>query len=104
MPHDAIEVAGDGRLALEAIRSAQAAGEPFALVLLDLNMPEMTGDVVLRELVGSPGGAANVVIVTGDDLPGRRRQLRELGVAGHLVKPFKPEQVREIARRARVAA
>ena len=101
--HDLIDVAADGRSAAEQIVARAASGRAYGLVLLDLHMPELTGDDVLRAIRDEPRAAVTpVVVVSGDDSPGRRRELAGLGIAGRIDKPFRPEEIRRIARRAGV--
>ena len=100
VPHTLIDVATDGRTAVEQIITRAAGGQGYALVLLDLHMPELTGDGVLREIRDEPRAAMTpVVIVSGDDSPGRRAELAKLGIAGRIDKPFRPEEIRRVARR-----
>jgi len=78
--------AENGRKALEMLR-----GEPFDLVLLDMEMPEMDGFQVLEELVGDPQLADLPVIVTSS-LEGIDNVVRciELGAEDYLTKPVNP--------------
>ena len=43
-------VAVNGKEAVEAVRSALEAGEPYNLICLDIMMPEMDGHQALREI------------------------------------------------------
>lgn len=47
----------------EAIRLLTEPGEPFALVILDLQLPKATGFEVLAALRSTPGGALVPVVV-----------------------------------------
>lgn len=49
-PYGECEVAANGRLALAAFDAAWAAGRPFDLITLDIMMPEINGQEVLREI------------------------------------------------------
>ncbi|MFN8232974.1 MAG: response regulator [Actinomycetota bacterium] len=63
------------------------------LVLLDLNIPGMTGEEILRSVKGDPElGATRVVVVTAAGEEERRRML-ELGADGSLTKPFGPSDL-----------
>jgi len=58
-----------------------------ALVLLDKNMPGMTGDEVIRTLRGEPGcDKLPILILSGERLT--RAELAELGADGAVQKPF----------------
>lgn len=80
-------VARDGIEALEMLRSDRV---PAArrLVLLDLNMPRMTGIEFLREVRRDPVLRTLTVVVLATSNEDRDRvQACELEVAGYLVKP-----------------
>ena len=57
------------------------------LILLDRNMPGMSGDEVLQELRSDNGlSEIPVLIVSGEPLG--PDEVRSLGAAGHVLKPF----------------
>ena len=60
------------------------------LILLDLHLPDVSGEDVLRELKGDPRTAGiPVVMLSADATPGRLKQLvKRDGAAGFLTKPF----------------
>lgn len=74
-----------GRRALEVIRAQRP-----DVVLLDLNLPDIAGDEVLRmlkadaDLVDIP-----VIMVSADAMGDRIQELLELGADGYLTKPYK---------------
>jgi two-component system sensor histidine kinase/response regulator len=76
--------------ALETLRQAAEAGEPFPLVLVDLHMPGMDGFALAEQLHQHPelAGAA-VMMLTSGNRPGDSARCRELGLAGCLIKPIK---------------
>jgi adenylate cyclase len=78
--------AENGRIALEVLRR-----EPFDLVLLDMEMPEMDGFQVLERLVADPQLRDLPVIVTSS-LEGIDNVARciELGAEDYLTKPVNP--------------
>lgn len=79
-----LAVAGTG---CDALRLA-ALGHPD-LVLLDLQLPDLPGEVVLDRLWALPGGAATrVVVLTADALPQTADRLLARGVFAHLTKPL----------------
>jgi DNA-binding response OmpR family regulator len=89
-----VSEAADGTTALEAIRRA-----PPDLVVLDLNIPGISGEEVLREVKSDPATAAvRVVVATAEGEEGRAAALR-LGADEYVTKPFGPTVLlRTIAR------
>ena len=80
-------VATDGIDALNMLRSD---GIPPSrrLVLLDLNMPRMSGIEVLRELRADPVlHAITVIVLTTSNEDRDRVEAYQLNVAGYLLKP-----------------
>jgi CheY-like chemotaxis protein len=82
--HDVAE-ASDGEAGITMARD----GSPD-VVLLDLNIPVVSGADVLERLKGDPSTAGVlVVIVTATGEEGRRRALAQ-GADGYITKPFSP--------------
>lgn len=80
-------VATDGIEALNLLRSD---GIPPArrLVLLDLNMPRMSGIEVLREIRADPAlHMITVIVLTTSNEDRDRVEAYQLNVAGYLLKP-----------------
>lgn len=84
-----IRFAKNGADALKAI-----ADERPALVVLDANMPVMSGEEVLRALRQMPQGQhLPVIVITSDGDSSTESRLLELGAQDFLAKPFRPEQL-----------
>jgi PAS domain S-box-containing protein len=95
-----VTVAPGGAAAIEALGAAETRGEPFALVLLDIHMPDMDGFAVARHIAGRPGLADTVVIVlTSGGQHGDAERCRELDVAAYLTKPISSKQLLDVIRR-----
>ncbi|MGL4311865.1 MAG: response regulator transcription factor [Paracoccaceae bacterium] len=80
-----------------ASAEALAATEPFDLVILDLNLPEMDGLSVLRAM-RSRENAAAVMILTARGSPQERVRGLDLGADDYMTKPF---DVSELEARVR---
>ncbi|MBC8088224.1 MAG: response regulator [Phycisphaerae bacterium] len=80
-------IANDGEEALEMLRGSEFPRER-RLVLLDINMPRMSGIEFLRIVRADPAlkGLVVVVLTTSDDERDRLEAF-ELNVAGYLLKP-----------------
>lgn len=80
-------VAGNGLEGLELLRSGEIPKER-RLILLDLNMPKMTGIEFLREVRSDPELAPiPVVVLTTSDDERDRVNVYNLNVAGYILKP-----------------
>ena len=89
--------AADGVEAVEAIQKA-----PYDIMLLDLSMPRMGGEDVVRWLNENPdhGDGLRVVVITA--WAGERRAvLQELGVSTVLHKPLRTQQLRDLIDESR---
>jgi CheY-like chemotaxis protein len=85
--------AEDGRQAVEA-----AAASAYDLILMDVDMPVMTGLEATRA-IRSGGGAssrARIVALTGFAYESDVAQVRDAGMDGHLAKPISFNAVREL--------
>jgi len=75
--------------ALIAVSRAFHAGQPFQLILSDVNMPDMDGFDLFNELRSGPHRDIPFVLLTSAASPGDVARCREIGVAAHLIKPVK---------------
>jgi len=93
--------ASSGREALELMAS-----EAYDLVLLDIQMPEMTGIEVLDRLRAGegPNRDAPVVALTADVTSGGRDRYLALGFTEHTPKPIQIQELMEAIGRAMAAA
>lgn len=90
-----------GRPALDELHRAAAQGEPYSLVILDVNLPDMNGLAVAEQIACDPAlaGAAVVLLSSAVNLPNARRR-RELGIAAALSKPATASELLEAVERA----
>lgn len=82
--------ASTGEAGLELLRSAPTFGTPFDAVILDYQMPELNGLEVAKRIRENPiTGNTPIIMLTSVDEASSSNQLRQLNVAGHLIKPAK---------------
>jgi two-component system, OmpR family, response regulator len=87
-----VDTAPDGPSALALVRD-----EPFAVILLDVNLPGMSGFEVLRTLRARGCHAPILLLTARDSLEDRVKGL-DLGADDYMLKPFEPP---ELAARVR---
>jgi PAS domain S-box-containing protein len=88
--------------AMEALRRAAAAGEPFALVLLDAMMPGVDGFTLAGQIKQSPELAGAVLLMLSSaGRPEDAARCRRLGIAIYLTKPVKQSELLDAILTAR---
>lgn len=84
-----VQQARDGREALD-----MAGGNSFDLVIVDVNMPEMDGIALVRELRGMASYRHTpLLVLTTETTAERKLEGREAGATGWMVKPFNPDKL-----------
>jgi CheY-like chemotaxis protein/anti-sigma regulatory factor (Ser/Thr protein kinase) len=103
-------VAGNGEAAMESWAAARAAGKPFDLVLMDVQMPGMDGLEAARRIRATETQAGDppvrMLALTANAQSEDRAACLAAGMDGLLVKPLDRERLREAldAVAARLAA
>ena len=89
------DIVGDGSQAVQSLRN-----QPYNLVLMDCQMPEMDGLEATRAIrtleaegaIGK-GGQIPIIALTANALEGDRQNCLEAGMTDYLSKPLRPEQL-----------
>ena len=94
---------GCGSQALDELRRATGEGEPYGLVLLDRDMPEMDGLEVISHMRRETAiKDIPVIVVTGtSDLRDDLTLEQELGICGWLTKPLSQSELLQAIAEAR---
>ena len=93
-PQTEVYAAEDGEAALAALRQDEALPD---LILLDINMPGLSGFDVLARLKADPRLArVPVVMLTSSELPADVARAYELGASGYISKPSYLHDVRAV--------
>jgi len=83
--YDVIEAA-DGREAL-----AKLTGQKVHLIVTDVNMPNMDGITLVREVKKLPNYKFTpIMMLTTESQPEKKQQGKEAGAKAWLIKPFQP--------------
>jgi signal transduction histidine kinase/CheY-like chemotaxis protein len=92
-----VTIVANGRRAVE-----ECLAQPFALVLMDCQMPELDGFEATREiraLEAASGAHIPIVAVTANAMVGDRERCLAAGMDDYLSKPFKGSDLRVVLRR-----
>jgi two-component system chemotaxis response regulator CheY len=100
----ALTLTGAGYNVVEACDGADGYNKAVAThvdaVLTDLNMPVMNGLDFIRKYRTHPSSAGvPIVFLTTESDEGLKRQAREAGATGWIVKPFKQDQLIAVVRK-----
>lgn len=75
-------------------------GTKIDLVVTDLNMPEMDGIELIRQIRGKSGYRFTpVIMLTTESQESKKQEGKRAGASGWIVKPFTPEQLIEAVKR-----
>jgi CheY-like chemotaxis protein len=84
-----LQHAADGRAGIAAVRARRP-----DLVLLDMHLPDISGEEVLRALWEDPATrGVPIIVLSADATPGLPNRLRAAGARGFLSKPLNVKQV-----------
>ena len=103
-----VDVAGDGKAAIAAVEASygpeEAGTDPYAVVLMDVQMPGMDGLTATRRIRAMTGPAARLPIVamTANVLDGQVQEFIAAGMDDHVGKPFKRAQLCAVIEHWRV--
>jgi two-component system chemotaxis response regulator CheY len=89
---------GAGYNVVEAADGVQALAiakkQSFDLVITDVNMPNMDGISLIRELRALPAFKFTpLLMLTTESSPEKKQQGKAAGATGWIVKPFNPDQL-----------
>jgi two-component system, sensor histidine kinase and response regulator len=92
-----LELAGSTGEVLTALEEAKLAGGATPLVLIDVHTPSLDGFALAEQIQRRPEFAfsTGVVMLTSIGNRGDAARCREAGVAGYLVRPVRPCELRE---------
>ncbi len=92
----AVDVVSSGKAALEAVSRKK-----YAAVLMDCQMPEMSGYEATRELrrIGQGGARIPVIAVTAHAMAGDRERALDAGMDDYIPKPLRPKTLAEVMDR-----
>ncbi|MDQ3709141.1 MAG: response regulator [Actinomycetota bacterium] len=87
------DVAADGSSALARLGEAAAAGQPYAVAVLDMRMPEMDGLALAQAMADDPALASTRVMVLTSAMEPDNERSRAAGVRACLAKPVRHSEL-----------
>lgn len=92
--YDVVEAA-DGQAALELLKNCSV-----DLVISDINMPNLNGIDLTRQLRANPKFAKTpIILLTTESDPEKKQEGKAAGATGWIVKPFNPVKLIDAVRR-----
>jgi two-component system, chemotaxis family, chemotaxis protein CheY len=88
----------EGGNGVEALANSQ--DKAIDLVITDLNMPEMDGITLIKELRAKPNFKFTpILLLTTESQDAKKQEGKAAGATGWMVKPFNPEQLMTIVNK-----
>ncbi len=94
----AVDVADDGQQAYRLARASQAAGRPYDLILMDVQMPVLDG-LAAAQLLRHEGWQGPIVALTGQAQPEDRQRCLDAGCSEYLAKPVSRRDLLQVLSR-----
>jgi two-component system sensor histidine kinase/response regulator len=88
-----VDIADDGLIACDMVR-CQSAEQPYDLILMDMQMPNMGGvEATLAIKAGERGSTIPIVAMTANAMAEDRERCLAAGMVDHVPKPIDPDQL-----------
>jgi two-component system chemotaxis response regulator CheY len=91
--------AGDGQKGLDGLAAMAARGERPAMIITDVNMPQMDGITFVTEVKKTSFRFVPILVLTTESQADKKAQGKAAGASGWLVKPFNDEQLLEVVKK-----
>ena len=86
-----IDEAEDGTICLDKVNS----GKVYDLILMDIMMPNMSGETALKKLKENKDFNTPVIALTADAVAGAKEKYVSEGFVDYIAKPFSRDQIKE---------
>lgn len=88
-------VANDGLDALSKLN-----GNKFHVIITDINMPNMDGIKLIKEIRNlAEHRFTPIIVLTTESQPEKKEEGKSAGATGWIIKPFKPEQLIAVVKK-----
>ena len=86
-----IDEASDGQQCLDKVKN----GNEYDLILMDIMMPNMSGETAFLKLKENPNFKIPTIALTADAVSGAKEKYLDTGFVDYLAKPFTKQQIKE---------
>ncbi|HNV48842.1 MAG TPA: response regulator [Spirochaetota bacterium] len=90
--------ADNGRVALEKVKELKEKGDELALVMVDVNMPEMDGITFIKHF-RQEDRFTPILVLTTESQNEKIKEGKDAGASGWMVKPFQQPQLLQTVQR-----
>jgi PAS domain S-box-containing protein len=97
--HACPAIAESGRAAVRAVTEAQAAGQPYSLILLDRVLPDLDG-LAVADILFESRGAPPTILLSSSDKPLKDETGQRTRFAGVLMKPVRRLELLRVIQKA----
>jgi PAS domain S-box-containing protein len=92
-----VREASNGQEALKALKGAAAAGQPFEIAMVDMQMPQMDGEKLCKSILVDPTLArTRLIVMTSLSQREIAERIRKAGFGDYLIKPVKESRLFDI--------
>lgn len=92
--------AEDGADGLKKLEERISAGSKPALIITDINMPNMGGlDFIRKAKANQASKFIPIIILTTESQESMKKEGKQAGAAGWIVKPYQPEQLISVVKK-----
>jgi len=89
-----VDEAPDGPRAIEMLRNAAEEGRPYEIAIIDMQMPEMDGDMLGRRIKADKAIRDTIlVMMTSIGQKGDAKEMEQIGFSAYLTKPVKQSRL-----------
>lgn len=95
-----VRAAENGVKALEALRAIHSENHECIMVITDINMPEMDGISLIKNIrSGDFFSFVPIIVITTESEDSKKNEGKEAGATGWIVKPFNAEKLLQVVKK-----
>jgi two-component system sensor histidine kinase/response regulator len=94
-----VDVAENGQIALDRVDARIAEGQPYDMVLMDMQMPVMDGVTASRRMRAAHGDSMPIVAMTANAMKADRDRCLQAGMNAFVTKPINPDALWQVLLR-----